>query len=137
MSHCLYCHIRQLRQNRITKPHPSTNDDEEKEFMTWTTTMSRKSLEQQSSLRSRISGGKQVEKRTLTTGEIAHYCGVNFRTVIRWIKRGYLNAFQLPGRGDNRVEVGDFLAFLERHNIPIPEELQDKQTASDPASNGK
>ena len=65
-----------------------------------------------------------MEKRTLTTGEIAQYCGVNFRTVIRWIKRGYLNAFQLPGRGDNRVEIGDFMAFLEKHNIPIPEELQ-------------
>jgi len=30
------------------------------------------------------------EKNTLTTGEIAKHCGVNFRTVIRWIKRGHL-----------------------------------------------
>jgi excisionase family DNA binding protein len=66
------------------------------------------------------------EKRTLTTGEIAKYCGVNFRTVIRWIERGHLKAHQLPGRGDNRVEVRDFLAFLRAHEMPIPEEFLDR-----------
>ncbi|MBI2501614.1 MAG: response regulator [Candidatus Latescibacteria bacterium] len=60
----------------------------------------------------------------LTTGEIAQYCKVNFRTVIRWIKRGHLKAYQLPGRGDNRVEVGDFLRFLKQHNMPVPGEFQ-------------
>jgi len=73
---------------------------------------------------------EKVDKRTLTTGEIARYCGVNFRTVIRWIKRGYLNAFQLPGRGDNRVEVEDFLIFLKKNNIPIPEEFQYEEEIS-------
>ena len=60
----------------------------------------------------------------LTTGEIAQYCKVNFRTVIRWIKRGHLRAYQLPGRGDNRVEVEEFLRFLKQHNMPVPEEFQ-------------
>lgn len=60
----------------------------------------------------------------LTTGEIAQYCKVNFRTVIRWIKRGHLKAYQLPGRGDNRVEVEDFLRFLKQHNMPVPGEFQ-------------
>ena len=55
------------------------------------------------------------DKRTLTTGEIANYCGVNFRTVIRWIQRGQLRAYQLPGRGDNRVEVHNFIAFLREN----------------------
>ncbi|RMF17315.1 MAG: response regulator [Gammaproteobacteria bacterium] len=59
----------------------------------------------------------------LTTGEIAKYCGVNFRTVLRWIERGYLRAFQLPGRGDNRVEVREFVRFLREHDMPIPEEF--------------
>jgi len=63
------------------------------------------------------------DKRTLTTGEIADYCGVNFRTVIRWIQRGQLRAYQLPGRGDNRVEVHNFLAFLRDNNIPIPRDF--------------
>lgn len=65
-----------------------------------------------------------MEKSVLTTGEIAQYCKVNFRTVIRWIKRGHLKAYQLPGRGDNRVEVDDFLRFLHQHNLPVPGAFQ-------------
>ncbi len=62
--------------------------------------------------------------KTLTTGEAAKYCGVNFRTVIRWIERGKLNAFKLPGRGDNRIPIDSFLQFLTENNMPIPRELQ-------------
>jgi excisionase family DNA binding protein len=64
------------------------------------------------------------KKRFLTTGNIAELCGVNFRTVVRWIHRGHLKAHQLPGRGDNRVAVKDFIAFLRENGMPIPEELQ-------------
>lgn len=66
---------------------------------------------------------KEFPKRNLTTGDIAKLCGVNFRTVIRWIQRGHLKAFQLPGRGDNRVQLQDFLQFLRDNNMPIPDEL--------------
>ena len=65
-------------------------------------------------------------KKILTTGEIAKYCGVNFRTVIRWIERGNLKAFQLPGRGDNRVLVSDFLDFLSKFELPVPEDFKKK-----------
>ncbi|MDO6805884.1 helix-turn-helix domain-containing protein, partial [Wenyingzhuangia sp. 1_MG-2023] len=58
--------------------------------------------------------GKQV----LTTGEVAKYCGVNFRTVIRWIERGHLEAYKLPGRGDNRVPVAGFVRFLQSNEMP-------------------
>lgn len=64
------------------------------------------------------------KKTALTTGEIAIHCGVDFRTVLRWIGKGYLKSFKLPGRGDNRVRVEDFLDFLSRHEIPIPGEFQ-------------
>ena len=67
---------------------------------------------------------KQGETKTLTTGEAAKYCGVSFRTVIRWIERGKLKAFKLPGRGDNRIRVEDFINFLNENDIPIPSELQ-------------
>ena len=67
---------------------------------------------------------RNFNKRNLTTGDIAKLCGVNFRTVIRWIQRGHLKAFQLPGRGDNRVQVADFIEFLNQYNMPIPKELQ-------------
>jgi excisionase family DNA binding protein len=63
------------------------------------------------------------EIKVLTTGEAAKYCGVNFRTVIRWIERGKLKAYKLPGRGDHRIQVKDFVAFLDENEMPIPSEL--------------
>jgi CheY-like chemotaxis protein len=68
-----------------------------------------------------------AKRRILTTGDVAEMCGVNFRTVIRWIQRGHLKAFQLPGRGDNRVLAKDFLDFLREHNMPIPEEMEEAE----------
>ncbi|MAT15980.1 MAG: response regulator [Planctomyces sp.] len=62
-------------------------------------------------------------KSVLTTGEVARYCSVHFRTVLRWIERGDLNAYKLPGRGDNRIRIEDFLNFLAEHEMPIPAEL--------------
>lgn len=59
----------------------------------------------------------------LTTGEAAKFCGVNFRTVIRWIEKGKLKAYKLPGRGDHRIQMQDFLVFLHENKIPIPPEL--------------
>ena len=64
-----------------------------------------------------------MERRMLTTGEIGKFCGVNFRTALRWIARGQLKAHKLPGRGDHRIVVEDFIAFLKEHKMPIPIEL--------------
>lgn len=66
-------------------------------------------------------------KQALTTGDVAKYCGVSFRTVIRWIEGGRLKAYRLPGRGDNRIHVDEFLRFLGEHDMPVPEELTDSQ----------
>ena len=68
--------------------------------------------------------------KTLTSGEIASYCDVNLRTVIRWIENGKLKGFKLPGRGNNRVLVEDFIEFLERHDMPIPDALKGDATPS-------
>ncbi len=68
--------------------------------------------------------------KTLTSGEIATYCDVNLRTVIRWIESGKLKGFKLPGRGNNRVLVEDFIEFLERHEMPIPEALKNTTSSS-------
>ena len=62
--------------------------------------------------------------RSLTSGEVADYCGVNLRTVIRWIDKGHLPAYKLPGRGNNRVRLSDFLSFIDRHGMPMPEALR-------------
>lgn len=64
-------------------------------------------------------------ERMMTTGEIGRYCGVHLRTVLRWIEQGRLKAFKLPGtRGDNRIPLSEFLAFLKSNNMPLPTELQ-------------
>ncbi len=62
-------------------------------------------------------------KKSLTTGEVAELCGVNQRTVIRWIERGQLTAYKLPGRGDNRVQPDDLLEFIRQNGMPVPEFL--------------
>lgn len=67
---------------------------------------------------------EQRTPRMLTTGEAADYCGVSFRTVSRWVERGLLRGFELPGRGDKRIESEEFVRFLRQHGMPVPEELQ-------------
>lgn len=74
-------------------------------------------------------------KTVLTTGEAAKYCHVNLRTVIRWIERGKLKAYKLPGRGDNRIQVSDFIDFLQEHELPIPEPLLASQNIDGQQSN--
>lgn len=54
----------------------------------------------------------------LTTGTVARFCGVSKVTVLRWIEKGNLAAFKLPG-GQNRIHRDDFIAFANKHGIPI------------------
>lgn len=64
------------------------------------------------------------EKHSITTGEAAKYCSVNFRTVTRWIENGMLKAHKLPGkRGDRRIELPNFVHFLKMNGFPIPDDL--------------
>jgi excisionase family DNA binding protein len=65
----------------------------------------------------------------LTTGDLARLCGVNYRTVLNWIKRGYLPTYKLPGRGDNRITVQEALRFMREHDLPIPDELAQLEDA--------
>lgn len=62
--------------------------------------------------------------KTLTSGDIANYLDVTQRTVIRWINSGQLKGFKLPGRGNNRIQVVDFIKFLKNNAMPIPDQLQ-------------
>jgi excisionase family DNA binding protein len=58
-----------------------------------------------------------------TTGDVAKFTGVNFRTVIRWIERGELSGYKLPGRGDHRVTKSSLVIFMVSNGMPIPLEL--------------
>lgn len=71
-------------------------------------------------------------KAAYTTGEVAKVCHVNLRTVIRWIERGRLDAYQLPGRGDNRIPHESLVAFLNENNIPIPSHWQTETIGEKP-----
>ena len=69
--------------------------------------------------------GTGVSDPVFTTGDVAKLVGVNFRTVIRWIDRGELDGYKLPGRGDHRVTRESLLAFIRKHGMPVPTELLD------------
>lgn len=62
--------------------------------------------------------------RTYSSGDVAKICDVNQRTVIRWIERGELIGFKLPGRGNNRITSEELFRFLQRNGMPLPPELQ-------------
>jgi len=60
----------------------------------------------------------------LTTGQIAKICRVDGRTVKRWINEGILKAYELPITGISRVRIDDFLLFLKRNKMPIPDDMK-------------
>jgi excisionase family DNA binding protein len=57
--------------------------------------------------------------KALTTGTIARYCDVTYRTVEKWIANGKLKAYRTPGH-HCRVKMDDFLSFLQEYKMPIP-----------------
>ncbi len=59
----------------------------------------------------------------LTTGQIAKFCHVTHRGVLKWVSSGKLKAYRTPGN-HSRVSIKDFLAFLEKYEMPIPAELK-------------
>jgi two-component system response regulator VicR len=61
--------------------------------------------------------------KTLRPSDIAQYCDVHQRTVSRWIAQGRLKGHKLPGRGNYRVLLDDFIVFLQTQKMPMPEEL--------------
>ena len=58
----------------------------------------------------------------LTTGNIAKQLGITPRTVIRYIKKGVLKSYKLPGRGNNRVAKKDFIVFCKANALPLTNE---------------
>lgn len=76
----------------------------------------------------KLSDGSYLVK-TLKPSEIAQYCDVHQRTVSRWIANGQLKGHKLPGRGNYRVLVEDFITFLHRQQMPMPEMLLQEEIA--------
>ena len=59
-----------------------------------------------------------VEKRPLSTGEVARLLHVTPVCVLRWIRAGKLPAYRVPG-GHFRVARGAFQKFLADNRIPL------------------
>jgi len=66
---------------------------------------------------------KKDNNRPLTTGEIAQYCHVTHRGVLKWVESGKLKSYRTPGK-HSRVHREDFIIFLKKYDMPIPQELQ-------------
>ena len=63
-----------------------------------------------------------MKREPLTTGQIAEYCHVTMRAVLKWVDEGKLKAYRTPGK-HSRVEVADFIEFLNSYDMPVPPEL--------------
>jgi two-component system, OmpR family, response regulator RpaA len=62
------------------------------------------------------------EKSIFTTHEVSRLLHVNPRSVINWIEQNLLASYRTPG-GHRRIRRDDLLAFLRKHQIPIPAPL--------------
>lgn len=62
------------------------------------------------------------QKKAFGTHDIARLCNVTPPTVINWIEEGKMPFFTTGG-GHRRVWDTDLLAFIRRHNMPVPPEL--------------
>ncbi len=61
---------------------------------------------------------------TLTTSDAAVYAGVTTATVRRWLDRGILPGWKLPGSKHRRVHADDLVRFLEEYRMPVSDELR-------------
>jgi excisionase family DNA binding protein len=62
--------------------------------------------------------------RYYTTFEAARLLGVSLPTVVNWIKARRLKAHRTPG-GHRRISREDLAAFMVRHGMPLPADLDD------------
>jgi hypothetical protein len=75
--------------------------------------------------RRKRSGRITLTGDTLTSGQIAKLSGVAARTASKWIDRGILKGFRIPGSLDRRVYRSDLVEFLTARGMRVPVELQD------------
>ena len=62
-------------------------------------------------------------EEVFTTGQVAKLCRVASRTVVKWIDKGYLKGWRIPGGVDRRVSRSELIEFLARYGMPSLDEL--------------
>lgn len=65
-------------------------------------------------------------ERLMTSHEAASFIQMNPSTINKWVKEGRIKAFRTPG-GHRRITVGDFVDFLQAHEMPVPKTLLSEQ----------
>ena len=65
-------------------------------------------------------------KNVFTTHEVSKLLQVNPRSVINWIEQDLLISYRTPG-GHRRIGREDLLAFLRKHQIPVPPALTEEK----------
>lgn len=63
-----------------------------------------------------------MDQPVYTTFQISQYLSVDITTVMSWIDDGKLSAYKTPG-GHRRVPHRDFLEFLKKYKMPVPQGL--------------
>lgn len=59
----------------------------------------------------------------LSTHDVARFCGVTPRTVLRWVDAGVLPGY-LTGGGRRRIQKGDLIQFMQGRGMALPDELR-------------
>ena len=61
----------------------------------------------------------------LSMGDVARLCHVSPRKAGQWVDSGLLKGYRHPGvRRDRRVTRAVLAAFIRRHGLPFPKELE-------------
>ena len=67
-------------------------------------------------------GSNKEKNKPLTTGQIAQFCHVTHRAVLKWVASGKLKGYRTPGQ-HSRISREDFMSFLKSYRMPIPQEF--------------
>lgn len=60
---------------------------------------------------------KKISK-IFSSGQVARMCGVAPRTASKWMDRGLLKGYRIPGSRDRRCSRTNLLAFMRKHDMP-------------------
>jgi len=63
------------------------------------------------------------QPKTITTTGAARLCGVSHMTIIKWFESGLIQGYRLPGSGDRRILMTSLIEFMQKNNIPVPDEF--------------
>jgi len=70
-----------------------------------------------------------MEKKLLTTRDVAEYCDVTIHAVNKWVNAGKLKAYRTHGM-HKKISEEEFIKFLQQYNMVIPEDFVSKMRKS-------